>query len=322
MLKTLVLREEKGIKQAAELILNGEVVAFATETVYGLGADYKNIEAVERIFKLKGRPHSNPLIVHLAKPEDVHLVADDVPKVFFELAKHFMPGPLSVILKKNSTVPDIVSANTNTVAIRVPNNYYVRKLIELSSPLAAPSANKSSFISPTSAEHVLGEFEGRIPLVLDGGECNVGIESTLLDLTTATPTILRQGSLSPKMLSKVLDAIKVVQPKDNLSLGCENKFSLVCKVVVASSADEAKRIYDEAKKEGFKPVYLCYDEQAKAFDGVSIAVGSTNNEVAKNFYSQLRLAEQNFDFFIVQKFTGDEIAQSIMERVRRLGAEM
>ncbi|MBM7582428.1 L-threonylcarbamoyladenylate synthase [Caldicoprobacter guelmensis] len=196
--------------EAAKLIQAGELVAFPTETVYGLGANALNSGAVRKIFEAKGRPGDNPLIVHISKLQDVDRLVRELPLIATVLMERFWPGPLTLILKKSSVVPDIVTAGLDTVAIRMPRHPVALKFIEYSGvPIAAPSANRSGHTSPTTAQHVLDDLDGRIPLILDGGKCEVGLESTVLDLTADVPTILRPGGVTYEMLTQLLGEVEI-----------------------------------------------------------------------------------------------------------------
>ena len=191
---TRIVNAKDGLDEAVSLIKNGELVVFPTETVYGLGANAFDPVAVAKIFEAKGRPQDNPLIVHISRVEEVKDIARDVPEVFYTLAERFMPGALTVVLPKSDLIPGIVTADGDTVAVRMPDHPVARELISRSFPLAAPSANRSKHVSPTTARHVYDDLCGRVPLILDGGECGVGIESTVLDLTSGSPVILRPGA--------------------------------------------------------------------------------------------------------------------------------
>jgi L-threonylcarbamoyladenylate synthase len=180
---------------AAKLILVGELVAFPTETVYGLGADASNPLAIQKIFDTKGRPSDNPLIVHIADLKQLDQLAAEIPEPSRKLMDKFWPGPLTLVFKKQSVVPDLVTAGLDTVAVRMPSHPVALELIRKSKPLVAPSANKSGRPSPTRASHVKADYGNIIP-VLEGGPCNFGIESTVLDVTSEPYTILRPGSVS------------------------------------------------------------------------------------------------------------------------------
>ena len=210
-MNTLQLNAEKqDIAKAGKLLKDGELVAIPTETVYGLAADALNGEAVANIFQAKGRPMDNPLIVHIADLAQVDDLVAFVPPVLEDLAKAFWPGPLTVILEKSELIPDEVSAGLDTVAIRMPSHPVARAIIKAAgTPLAAPSANTSGMPSPTTAAHVLHDMDGKIAAVVDGGPCEVGVESTVLTLCTRVPRILRPGRVTPEDLFDVLGDVEV-----------------------------------------------------------------------------------------------------------------
>ncbi|MDI6826530.1 MAG: L-threonylcarbamoyladenylate synthase [Candidatus Aenigmarchaeota archaeon] len=198
------------IKIAVETIINGGLVAFPTETVYGLGANAFNIEAVEKIYEVKGRPKDNPFIVHIADKKDVSKLASEIPVKAERLMKKFWPGPLTLIFKKSKVVPDVATAGLDTVAIRMPDNKIASALIKESKvPIAAPSANLAGKPSPTSAEHVINDLYGKIDVIIDSGKTRIGVESTVLDLTTHPPTLLRPGGITLEELESVLGKIKL-----------------------------------------------------------------------------------------------------------------
>lgn len=194
------------ILNAAQFLKNGEVVAFPTETVYGLGAPIFQPKTIEKIFSVKGRARDNPLIAHIADLKDCEKIAVDLPETFFLLAEHFFPGPLTLVVRKNDKIPAIVSAGLETIAIRMPKHPIALALIRaVGEPLVAPSANISGRPSSTTAEHVLADFKGKIAAVLDGGPCQHGMESTVIDLVSfEKPTLLRHGALSKQEIESVL----------------------------------------------------------------------------------------------------------------------
>ena len=210
-MKTLRLTNSApDIRTAGELLKQGELVAIPTETVYGLAADALNGAAVENIFRAKGRPQDNPLIVHIADLSQVEDLTAFVPPVLQDLADAFWPGPLTVVLEKSDLIPDEVSAGLDTVAIRMPSHKDARAIIRAAgTPLAAPSANTSGMPSPTTAEHVLHDLDGKIAAVVDGGPCEVGVESTVLSLCTRVPRVLRPGKVTPDELFEVLGQVEV-----------------------------------------------------------------------------------------------------------------
>ncbi|MCL1802334.1 MAG: L-threonylcarbamoyladenylate synthase [Eubacteriaceae bacterium] len=195
------------IAAAAEIIRSAGIVAFPTETVYGLGADACSSEACEKIFAAKGRPSDNPLIVHLAFREQLSCYSENIPSKALELARVFMPGPLTLVLKSNGKISDLATAGLATVALRVPSNEIAHKLLEASNrPIAAPSANISGKPSPTKESHVIDDMADRADAILLGGDCEVGIESTVLDCTTEPFTILRPGIISLEQINEVAEA--------------------------------------------------------------------------------------------------------------------
>ncbi len=202
--------DAQSIEIAADLLRSGEVVAFPTETVYGLGADVFRLPAVERIFAVKGRPFTDPLIVHIADLQGLEGLVETMSVEAQRLADIFWPGPLTMLLPKRKRVSDRVTAGLPSVGVRMPLHPVARALIRaVGSPLAAPSANRFKHISPTTAAHVLDDLGGRIPLILDGGSSDVGVESTVLDLSTPVPRILRPGGVSLEALRAVLPAVQV-----------------------------------------------------------------------------------------------------------------
>jgi len=198
------------ISEAAGLLATGEVVALPTETVYGLGPNGLNPEAVAKIFAVKGRPQDNPLILHIADPGQMELFCHSIPESAYLLAKTFWPGPLTMVLPARDCVPKCTTAELPTVAVRCPDNTVTREIIRLAGvPIAAPSANLSGKPSTTTAEHVFHDHNGKIPLIVDDGPCRVGVESTIVDLTENTPRLLRPGGITPEQLIAVLGDLAV-----------------------------------------------------------------------------------------------------------------
>ena len=199
------MTEAQDIARAVALLRAGELVAFPTETVYGLGADAQNPAAVAKIFAAKGRPADHPLIVHLPDAEQLTDWAREIPREAIALARAFWPGPLTLILKRSEIVPDAVTGGQDTVGLRVPAHPLALKLLRaFGSGLAAPSANRFGRVSPTTAQHVRDELNDAVPLILDGGACEVGIESTIVDLSSGEPVLLRPGMISPQQIEAVI----------------------------------------------------------------------------------------------------------------------
>lgn len=198
------------IKTAGEILKNGGLVGIPTETVYGLAANALSPDAVKHIFEAKGRPQDNPLIVHISELSEIDDLVEFVPPVVYDLAEAFWPGPLTIILEKSELIPSVVSGGLDTVAIRMPSHPVARKIIKAAGvPLAAPSANISGMPSPTRADHVMHDMNGRIDAVVDGGECEVGVESTVITLCTRRPKLLRPGGITPDELEYVLGELEI-----------------------------------------------------------------------------------------------------------------
>lgn len=207
-------------EQAVDILKSGGIVAFPTETVYGLGAIATDGQAVQRIFEAKGRPSDNPLIVHIGNQSDIEKYATDIPEIAEVLMKAFWPGPLTLIMeKKPGVIADVVTAGLSTVAIRMPDHPIALELLrKLDQPLAAPSANRSGKPSPTEADHVYHDLLGRVPLILDGGETGVGLESTILDITVTPPVILRPGGITKEQLEELIGTVHMATlPTDQTS---------------------------------------------------------------------------------------------------------
>ena len=198
------------ILAAAEIIKNGGLVVFPTETVYGIGADATSSDAAMKIYEAKGRPSDNPLIIHVARPEDVERYAETC-ELYYKLADAFMPGPITVVLPVKSTIPKATTGGLDTVAVRCPSHPSARRLIELSGvPIAAPSANLSGSPSPTSAIHVIDDMQGRVEMIIDGGECDIGLESTIVKIDGEDKlTLLRPGKITPEQLLSVVGSLEI-----------------------------------------------------------------------------------------------------------------
>lgn len=218
--------EDSIIKQAAKNLQAGELVVFPTETVYGLGADALQASAVAHIFAAKGRPFSDPLIVHIAEFSTLEMLVTHIPAEVQQLAQTFWPGPLTLVLPASQRVPGLITAGLSTVAIRMPRHPVALALIRATgSPIAAPSANRFMHVSPTTAQHAFVDLNGRVPLILDGGPCEVGVESTVLDLCANVPTLLRPGGISLEALRAVLPTVQHVRKKPEQTIENEGQRS-------------------------------------------------------------------------------------------------
>ena len=307
-MNTLLLgTSEKDINTAASFIKEGGVVAMPTETVYGLSADALNGDAVAKIFEAKGRPMDNPLIVHIADIADIerlNLVAD-FPEKAQKLADAFWPGPLTIIMKKSDVIPHAVSAGLDTVAVRLPGHYVARRLIRASgTALAAPSANKSGSPSPTTAQHVMADLQGSIDAVIDGGRCDVGVESTVITLATKTPRLLRPGLITVEQIEAVIGKIdvdnavldKLENDAKAASPGMKYKhYSPKAKVVLLNGSSKAFVDYVNKQFESDKTVgAICYDEDVALLNCQCISIGKADDleKQAQQLFDALRQVDE------------------------------
>ena len=288
-MKTQILSNTpENINTAARLLACGALVAIPTETVYGLAADALNGSAVAKIFEAKGRPADNPLIVHVAEFGDIERfkLVREIPEAAVKLAKSFWPGPLTMIMKKGDVIPDEVSAGLDTVAIRLPSHPSARAIISAANtPLAAPSANLSGSPSPTSAQHVINDMDGRIDAVFDGGDCSVGVESTVITLAEGTPRLLRPGRVTLEQLRNVLGEValdsavlnKLKEGQKASSPGMKYKhYAPKANVVLLKCGDEA--FIDYVNRCGGRGVAaLCCDEDVEALNVKHISLGKRND---------------------------------------------
>ena len=322
-MQTKIVSLEQGLKEAVELIKSGDVVVFPTETVYGLGANAFDANAVRKIFEAKGRPMDNPLIAHIADISWIDDLAVDISDSAKAVIKAFMPGPITVILKRSKAVPNEVTAGLDTVGIRFPMHRVAREFIRACGvPLAAPSANTSTKISPTSAQHVFEDMQGRVPLILQGGDCEVGIESTIVDMTADVPTILRPGAITQDMLAKVLGKVKNFDGKIVVAKAPGMKYKHYapsCEMVIATSANKAVEEYINQKNNGLNPVILAKSDYLKDIDGKLnlIDLGNNDKEAMRNIYGAMHEAQDNYDYIICQDFGDTGLGASIMNRLNK-----
>jgi L-threonylcarbamoyladenylate synthase len=318
------------IKEAAQLLKSGEVVAFPTETVYGLGANAKDAKAVEKIFAAKGRPSDNPLIVHIAHPKQLEEMVSAIPDVAHTLIKHFWPGPLTLILpKKEGVISDPVTAGLPTVAVRMPAHPVALALIEASGlPLAAPSANISGRPSPTTAAHVFADLNGRIAGIVDGGETGIGVESTVLDCTTKVPTILRPGGVTKEALEKVIGNIAVDsaltderQTPKSPGMKYTHYAPKSPMAIVQGSPAFLQTLVNKQRTLGKKVGVLTTEENRSFYDAdVVLACGSRHDlhTVASHLYDTLRkFDETDVDFIYSESFPTEGIGEAIMNRLKK-----
>jgi len=324
------LMKEEAIKRGAELLQQGEVVAFPTETVYGLGADAINSKAVKKIFAAKGRPQDNPLIVHIADKAQLKYLSDgEIPESVLKLIEVFWPGPLTIIVAKNKEIPDITTGDLNTVAIRMPSHPVALALLKLSSlPIAAPSANSSGYPSPTRAEHVYSDLKTKIPLIINGGQCQVGVESTVININNRKVEVLRPGGVTIEELSAVLGynvsyCNREYKDETPPSPGMKYRHYSPRTPLILIDRGKINKIEDFIENYS-KPVFLITEETAHANiipdDESIIKIGSRNNLalIAYNLFNQLReLDRADYDLIIVEKLPEKGLGQAIMNRLHR-----
>lgn len=298
-MQTLHLTDtEKELNQAAALLREGALVAIPTETVYGLAADARDGKAVASIFAAKGRPMDNPLIVHIADMGELKPLVAEIPSKALALAAAFWPGPLTMIFKKSEAVPEEVSAGLSTVAVRMPSHPVARKLIRLSCPLAAPSANRSGSPSPTDAARVAEDMDGRIAAIVDGGKCEVGVESTVIDVTGNTIRLLRPGAVTVAMLQAVAGDVEVDDAVINplkegakaASPGMKYKhYAPSARVILVKGSREAYTAYVNAQT-AEKTVALCFDGEEDAITIPCLTYGPRNDaaQQAHRLFEALR----------------------------------
>lgn len=296
------MENEYALKMGASIIKAGGLVGIPTETVYGLGANAFDAKACLDIFKAKGRPADNPLIVHIAAPADAEKIAY-TNELYYKLAEKFMPGPLTIIMPKRDIIPNEVTAGLDSVAVRCPVHKVARRIIELSGvPIAAPSANKSGMPSPTSARHVFNDMNGEIPLIIDAGACDVGVESTVIKITENEIVLLRPGAVTVEMLKEVCESVLVSSAVTNELKEGEVALSPGMKYKHYSPRAELYLISDDVdfislvkeKSRGEKSAIMCYDEEVQDLDGLTLLpVGKKSDieEQTKRLFELLREAD-------------------------------
>ena len=315
---------EKSLKISKELILSGQAVAFPTETVYGLGANAFYTAAVENVFKIKGRPNDNPLIVHVHRDYDIEKLVSYIPSYAKKLAEKFLPGPLTMVYKSKGNVSNAVSCGLDTLAVRIPSHSGAQKFLKyLDLPIAAPSANLSKHTSPVTAQHVFSDLNGKISVILDGGKSDGGIESTVLDCTGDSPVILRSGLITREMISSVAGGCATYELKEGeaaRSPGMKYKhYSPDCKTMLFTFAEKDKAVeqYFKSIESGVKTYILCDNYTAGLIDCTNILnLGDTDSEIASNLYYKLREGEQVADLIIaIAPDRSGGIMEGVMNRL-------
>jgi L-threonylcarbamoyladenylate synthase len=340
MPETRVLRvnptepEKEVIAEAAAVIRSGGLVAFPTETVYGLGADALNEAAVRRIFGVKGRPPDNPIIVHVADRDSVYLLASEVPRAAEELISRFWPGPMTLVLKRTELVPAVTCGGLETVAVRMPAHPVALELIEEAGvPIAAPSANVSGSPSPTSAEHVLRDLGGKIEMVLDGGPAEIGVESTVIDMTVDPPELLRPGGLPLEEIEGVIGHVRIPEPARGLvaftgkprSPGMKYRhYAPRCRLILvegdpASVRRKVAELVTVLRTQGKRVGVLALDgADYPGAEVVDLGPRSDLRRVAKSLFTAIRdLDERGVDVIVAEGVEERGLGLAIMNRLRK-----
>lgn len=328
-------KNEKYILEAASKIKEGGTVIFPTETVYGLGADALNAEAVRKIFIAKGRPQDNPLIVHVHS-KNIENIAEDISEEAKIIIDRFWPGPLTVILKKKSLIPDVTSAGLQSIGIRMPDNKLALKLIELSgTPIAAPSANISGRPSPTDIDRCIEDMMGKVDYIIGGETCRVGVESTILDCTVDPPIILRPGGITLEMLKNIDSRIEIDKAiMDNLAEnlkpkapGMKYKHYSPKAIVKIISGDRKKTVVkinemvQYYSEQGLKVGVLAADENSKNYvckEVINLGSSTKMNHVAHNLFEALRsFDDRGVDIILAEAFEEKGIGIAVMNRLKK-----
>lgn len=330
---------EENILCAGQLLKDGQLVAFPTETVYGLGANAFDEKAVLEIFKAKGRPQDNPLIAHIWCKEQLDGICT-VPERARILVEKLMPGPLTVLMPRKSTIPDCVTAGLPTVAVRMPSHPIAHALLKACNvPVVAPSANSSGRPSPTTAKHVLDDMDGKIPMILDGGECEVGVESTVVDVNGEHPIILRPGGVTKDMLEAVLGEEVLIAPsvmrplqkgEKALSPGMMYRhYSPAGELTLVDGSREDvlaafRKLYAEAEANGESVCLLCFEENMDALSGLNVrSMGHEKKpqEVAHRLFDLLReMDDEKVTRIYAQLLPAEGMGLAVMNRLGRAAA--
>ena len=325
---------EEAIRQAGQIIRDGGLVAFPTETVYGLGGDALNPDSSRKIYAAKGRPSDNPLIVHIYRFEDIYKITKEVPEEARKIADAFWPGPLTMIVWKSDAVPMATTGGMDTVAVRMPNHPVALDLIRKSGCLiAAPSANTSGRPSPTEASHVAEDLSGRIAMILDGGPVGIGIESTIIDLTESKPMVLRPGYITPQMLSEVLGEEVIIDPgiiaaddtRKPKAPGMKYKhYAPKADMVIVDGPSDAvvskiNALVHQKQENGQKVAVIATEESGPSYHAdVILSMGSRLDEdaIAQHLYRILRECDElHVDAIYSESFQTPRIGQAIMNRL-------
>ncbi len=319
---------KEAVVRAGNLIKQGNLVAFPTETVYGLGADAMNKKAVERIFIAKNRPADNPLIVHISKREQLLQVARTLPEVAEKLMDRFWPGPLSLVLPKNMAVPAVTTAGLDTVVVRFPSHPIAQAIINsANTPIAAPSANLSGKVSPTSADHVIEDLINRIPFIIDGGDLEYGLESTVVDCTVEPPTILRPGSITLEQIKEIVPSIVYEsEHKTPRSPGMKYRHYSPSAPVILFCGDKSKttqRMKEKLDRISDSKTIIIWHSGDFSRLPFNYQIPATSIEAAPRIYYALRAADSHKpDRIFIQSYEDTGVGHSIMNRLRKAASKI
>jgi L-threonylcarbamoyladenylate synthase len=318
------------VARAAAVIRRGGLVAFPTETVYGLGANALDAKAVRGVFKAKGRPSDNPLIVHCASLRQARSLVKQFPPVAEKLARAFMPGALTLVLKHNGSLPKVVTANLDTVAVRIPNHSIALALIRAAGvPLVAPSANRSGRPSPTTAQHVADDLRGKVDIILDAGPTRIGLESTVVDVTSLPPVILRLGGITTARIRKVIGRVKTIAEAEQLrrSPGTRHKhYSPRAQVVLVARGDAKEfvrlmtKLVSQKRKIGIlvHSKSLCRAAERFSSKANVCALPSDVETIARRLFDSLRdLDNARPQIIVVEKVQPEGLGAAVLDRLSR-----
>jgi L-threonylcarbamoyladenylate synthase len=301
--------DQSAVLRAAEVLGNGGVVAIPTETVYGLAAAIDNPVSIEKVFAVKGRPTTHPLIAHLSSANELHLWATDVPSDAMLLVEACWPGPLSVLLNKSEKVPYLITGNRETAVFRVPANVFSRQLIEaIGVPIAAPSANRFGKVSPTTAQHVIDDLGSDVDLIIDGGACSIGVESTIIDFTTSPPQLLRPGGFPQEDIEKMLGKqLANVEGESRASGMLQSHYAPQCKIVIASDLSHANELLKQQLALGTRAQVVQFSHDLPIY--------------ASSLYAQMRNADRaNLEVLIAVTPQGSGLGPAILDRLTKASA--
>ena len=308
------------INKAVVLLNKEQIIGIPTETVYGLAGNIYSQKAIQSIFTMKQRPSFNPLIVHIKSVKDLPEIARDIPEKALMLAAAFWPGPLTLVLKKQTTIPDLVTGGKDTVAVRVPNHHLTLSLLDqLAYPLAAPSANPFGCISPTKAEHVANYFQDLLPMVLDGGTCQKGIESTIIGFENGEPVLYRLGSIATEDIEAIVGAVKMITHNDNAPVApgmLSRHYAPLTTTLLTTNVAEMLRTFSNKKIGVLVFQNTIYDPNIEEQEILSPA--GNLEEAASQLYAALhRLDKCKLDFIIAERFPNLGLGKTINDRLQR-----